>query len=129
MELCGWISQYEMAYDITLYLGKMSMEERSPEQIYHGHPTFIDKDIPKRSILENFGVSKSMVWSAVFAESYEETFEKLAARIFQGVQNEHFNNNPIPIDVFKERGYDKHVNWDSNMSYDEAERIYNRHLS
>ena len=33
------------------------MEEISPRQIYQGHPTFIDKDIPKRSILENFGVS------------------------------------------------------------------------
>lgn len=25
MELCGWISQHEMAYNIRLYLGKMSI--------------------------------------------------------------------------------------------------------
>ena len=70
------------------------MDDKSPRQIYGGHPQFIDHNVAKHSILENHGVSKRMVWSAVFAESYQDTPEQLASRIYHGVKGEYFNNDP-----------------------------------
>ena len=104
------------------------MDDKSPRQIYGGHPQFIDHNVAKHSILENHGVSKRMVWSAVFAESYQDTPEQLASRIYHGVKGEYFNNDPIPVEEFKARGYDQHVFWQSDLSYDEAERLYNRKI-
>lgn len=85
--------------------------------------------IRNKPILENFGVSKSMVWSAVMRESWNDNPEVVAYRLYQGVKNEHFEHDNIPIEEFTAKGYDKLFRWDSNMSHDEAERIYKRKLS
>lgn len=85
--------------------------------------------IRNKPILENFGVSKSMVWSAVMRESFNDNPEVVAYRLYQGVKNEHFEHDNISIEEFQAKGYDKLLRWDSNMSHDEAERIYKRKIS
>jgi molecular chaperone GrpE (heat shock protein) len=93
------------------------------------NPVHFNDYIRNKPILENFGVSKSMVWSAVMRESWNDNPEVLASRLYQGVKNEHFEHDNIPIEEFTAKGYDQFFRWDSNMSYDEAERIYKRKIS
>jgi hypothetical protein len=93
------------------------------------NPVHFNDYIRNKPILENFGVSKSMVWSAVMRESFNDNPEVVAYRLYQGVKNEHFEHDNISIEEFQSKGYDKLFLWDSNMSHDEAERIYKRKIN